>query len=144
MPEKSVIIVANHHTSDITLSRVYKPNPTGDPSLKQISFDAVFIPRGGTARISKEAWEARKNSPGLKYYLDNKILSVVRREGNVNITTGMVVDLESSLNGAPHLKPVSEGEISQPSKDGGRSGENIVGKIKINRRSSVTTDVIEA
>lgn len=126
------IVIANHHTADIILSRVYHPNIEGDPTKRHLQSEAIIIHRGTARKVKAEEWELRKDSRVIQYYLDNKIISVTHCEGPSEIAFSGIMALEVP----DHLKPNDEGEVFAPSA----VDPNIMvaAKLKKGRTSSMT------
>lgn len=119
------VILANHHTADIILSRVYHPNSTGNPVLKKVRADAVVIPRKGTILVKAEEFELRRNSRALKFYIENGMLSVSERQGVAETSSEFTRNLEVP----EHLQLAqNDGEISRDSS--GHPEGRVVATIK--------------
>lgn len=131
MAKEKDIILANHHTASIVLPRIYNPNVSGDPAQMTIRVDSVIIAPGHTHVMTATEWELRKSSEALQYYLDHHILSLVKRTGEVDITTDVTKELEVP----EHLQADEDGNVTVTSS---ADGSAIKAGIRSAKKSSIT------
>jgi hypothetical protein len=76
--------VANHHTADIIFPRSGRENIRRPPL---VLFAGVSTP------VSADDWNAVRNNKGVKNYLDAGLISEVRREGEVSVSSSTSGDI---------------------------------------------------
>jgi len=128
------IYLANRHSAPVILGRMYNPNISGDPAAMKIRFEQRSIMPGHVEVVPGDEWDLRKGTEIIKYYLDQRILEIVKRDREVEVTNEVVAELEIP----EHLQPDTDGNVSVPSA--ANPGETVKAGI---RRASKSTVKVE-
>lgn len=130
MAQAGQVIIANHHTAIIALPRAY---------VEGVALPPVLLNPATTTSIDKAVWDEMRKNKSIEYYLDKKLIAVVKRNTDRLPIEERTVDTEALV--PEHLSGSDdEGaeKISDAPTEDGKGGKV---KAKVTKKTKGTVKV---